>query len=182
MNELEQYLTQLGQAHGFTLEHLEANRQGRIHAEQVSRSKGRGGPITAIVFTVLSAVGGSVGAFLYYDDARKPLARLDRNALVGILGATVLVTLFFLAIAVSSVRARKRRVAAFEAGRVEVLSGPVVKKGVQGRGGNPGAFHLHFGDRRFWVLRQTWELVTHGATYRAYVVNDQLLSLEPVAR
>lgn len=180
MSELEQYLAQLGKAHGFTLEELETNRQGKIHPRQLVSAKGMGGVITAFIFTLLSGAGGSVGALLYYDDVRKPLERLDRNALIGIVGATVVVTLFFFAIFMSAVRGRRRRVAAFARGTVEVLTAPVVKSGVQGRGGAASSFYLTFGSRRFPVLRDTWELVTHGASYRAYVVDERLLSLEPM--
>lgn len=182
MTELEQYLSQLGKAHGFSLEELEANRQGQVHPRQLAGAKGLGGVIAAFVFTLLSSAGGSIGASLYYDDVRKPLERLDRNALIGIVGATVLVTLFFFAIFVSAVRGRRRRVAAFARGAVEVLSGPVVKSGVEGRGGAASSWYLGFGGRRFPVLRDTWELVTHGAAYRAYVVDDRLLSFEPQQR
>lgn len=179
MNELEQYLGQLAKAHGFTLEQLEMNRQGQLHPTQVARSKGVAGAVFAFVLCVLCLVGGTTGAVLYYDDVRKPLERLDRNALVGIGGGTTVATAFFGWIGLSALASRRRRIAAFATGRVEVVTAPVVKSGIQGRGGAASTWRLTFGDRHFSVMHDTWELVTHGATYRAYVVNGELLSLEP---
>lgn len=178
-DQLAQYLDQLGKAHGFTLEELEHNRAGRLHPRQVQRAKGRGGPIAGAIVTVLCGVGGSVGALLYYDDVRKPLERLDRNALIAIIGATVVVTSFFLAVTISSFRARTRRVAAFEAGQLATLTAKVMKSAVRGHRGAPSSYFLTFGDQRFSVTRDTWELVTHAATYRAFAVGAQLLTFEP---
>jgi hypothetical protein len=182
VSDLERYLAQVGEAHGFTLEELDANRQGKVHQRQLASATGVGGVLAASVLTLLAAGGGSIGAFLYYDDARKPLARLDRNALVGIVGVTALVTLFFLWVFVSAERGRRRRLAAFSRGVVEVVVAPAVKSGVQGRGGAASSWFLTFGDQRFSVLRDRWDLVTHGATYRAYTLEGRLLSFEPVAK
>lgn len=180
MSELEAYLQQLSKAQGFTLEQLEANRAGQVHPSQLAASKGVAGPVAALVFAVASLGGGATGAVLYYEDASKPLERLDRNALVLIIGATVVVTAFFVGVFVNSLRARRRRVEAYARGAVTVVTTQVAKQAVRGGRGGPSTWLLHFGEHRFHVSEATWELVTHGATYRAFLVDGRLLSFEPV--
>lgn len=178
MSDLGQYLDQLGRAHGFTNEELEANRAGVVHPAQLARSQ-RGslrGPVFWVVFVALVLGGGLVGAWVFVEDS-SPLSRVDRNALIAILLATAVGTLGFSALGLRSVRSAARQRAAFRAAPVTVLEGQVSKGHVYGNG---RAFWFDLGGRRFFLGNDAWELVTHGATYRCYVIAGQLMTFEPV--
>ena len=178
MSDLEQYLDQLGRAHGFTKEELEANRAGVVHPAQLARSQ-RGslrGPAFWIVFVALVLCGGLGGAWVFVEDS-SPLSRVDRNALIAMLVATAVGTLGFSALGLRSVRSAARRRTAFRAAPVTVLEGSVSKGHVSG---SARMFWFDLGGKRFFLTNVTWELVTHGATYRCYVVAGQLMAFEPV--
>lgn len=179
VSDLEQYLDQLGRAHGFTKEELEANRAGVIHPSQLARAR-RGsvsGPVFWALFVTAILVGGLGGAWAFVDGSSAPLSRVDRNALIAILLATALGATTFAAIGVTSVRRSARRREAFRTGAVTVVEGLVAKGGVRG---NASTFWLDLGGKRFFVGRHTWQLVTHGATYRGYVIAGQMVTFEPV--
>ncbi len=178
MSDLDQYLDQLGRAHGFTKDELEANRALVVHPAQLARSQ-RGSlwrPVFWVVFVGLVLGGGLVGAWVFVEDS-SPLSRVDRNALIAILVATAVGTLGFSVLGRRSVRSAAQRRAAFRAAPVTVLEGPVSKGHVYGTG---QAFWFDLGGRRFFLTNDTWELVTHGATYRCYVVAGQLMTFEPL--
>ncbi len=178
MSDLEQYLDQLGRAHGFTKDELEANRALVVHPAQLARSQ-RGslaGPVFWVVFVALVLGGGLVGAWVFVEDS-SPLSRVDRNALIAILLATVVGTLGFSALGLRSVRSAARRRAAFRAAPVTVLEGAVSKGHVYGAG---QAFWFDLGEKRFFLGNDAWELVTQGGTYRCYLVAGQLMTFEPV--
>lgn len=183
MTLLAQTLEQLGRAHGFTLEHLEANRRGEVHPHQRARVRRQAitGPLAAFLVGDLLLVAGLVGAFLFHQDLREPVSASDRNAVVAIAGAGVLVSGLFFVGAALSLRRHARRRAAFD-GRVEAVEGPALKAGLEGRGGASSRWWFSISGRRFDVHRATWELVTHGARYRAFVIGGDLLSLEPLPR
>lgn len=179
MSDLEQYLNQLGKAHGFTKEELDANRSGVVHPAQLARSQ-RGaisGPVFWVVFVAAILVGGLGGAYVFVDGSSSPLSRVDRNALIAILGATTLATLLFSWAGISSVRRAARQREAFRAGTVTVVEGLVARGAVRGQ---HARFWLDLGGQRFSVGRSTWELVTHGATYRGCLIAGQLVTFEPV--
>lgn len=179
MSELEQYLDQLGKAHGFTKDELEANRSGVVHPAQLARSQ-RGtiaGPLFWVGFVGAILIGGLGGAYAFVDGSSSPLSRVDRNALIAILGATTLATLLFSWAGISSVRRAARRREAFRAGTVTVVEGLVAKGSVRG---SASTYWLDLGGQRFSVGRSTWELVTHGATYRGYLIAGQMVTFEPV--
>lgn len=179
MSDLDQYLDQLGRAHGFTKDELEANRAGVLHPAQLARSQ-RGslaGPVFWVVFVALVLVGGLGGAWVFVDDSGSSLSRVDRNALIAILVATAGGTLGFSALGLRSVRSAAQRRAAFRAAPVTVLEGAVSKGHVYGTG---QAFWFDLGGRRFFLSHDAWELVTHGATYRCYLVAGQLMTFEPL--
>ena len=178
MSDLDQYLDQLGRAHGFTKDELEANRAGVVHPAQLARSQ-RGslaGPAFWVVFVALVLGGGLGGAWVFVEDS-SPLSRVDRNALIAILVATAVGTLGFSALGLRSVRSAASRRAAFRAAPVTVLEGPVSKGHVSG---SARLFWFDLQGKRFFLSNDTWELVTHGATYRCYLVAGQLMTFEPV--
>lgn len=181
-NELEQYLGQLSKAAGFTLEELESNRQGRLHPTQVARvqRQGRFWPSFAFVFATLVLLGGLTGAGLYYDDCRKPLARLDRNAVVMIIGATAVVSGLLFVSAGFTLRRHRRRTQSYLTGTVRRIQGVVQKRAVVGR--NNQQYWLELDGNRVHLNRTAWKLVTDATTYRAYLVGPELVSLEPVMK
>lgn len=179
MSELEQYLDQLGKAHGFTKDELEANRSGVVHPAQLARSQRGtiGGPLIWVGFVGAILVGGLGGAYAFVDGSSSPLSRVDRNALIAILGGTTLATLLFSWAGISSVRRAARQREAFRTSTVSVIEGVVAKGAVRGQ---HARFWLDLGGQRFFVSRSTWELVTHGATYRGYLIAGQMVTFEPV--
>ena len=179
MSDLDQYLDQLGRAHGFTKDELEANRAGVVHSAQLARSQ-RGslaGPVFWVVFVALVLGGGLGGAYAFVEGSSGTLSRVDRNALIAILVATAVATLGFSVLGLRSVRSAASRRAAFRAAPVTVLEGPVSKGHVSG---SARLFWFDLGGKRFFLSNDTWELVTHGATYRCYLVAGQLMTFEPV--
>jgi hypothetical protein len=176
---MEEYLGQLGRAYGFTLDELRANQAGRLHPAQVARGRRKGA--VAVVVLVLSgvlALAAGLGGAWYYIDSfyLYPPTRTDYNAMVAIGGAGVLVGLAFFVGAHRSLRQRRKRRAAFEQGRLDVVEGPMNKVEVTG---SQGYFTFQVRDRRFGASRQLFELLTQGATYRLYLVDDQWLSFAP---
>ena len=179
MSELEKYLDQLGRAGGFTRAELEANRAGLVHPAQLARSQ-RGaisGPLFWCVFVAAILVGGLGGAYAFVDGSGSPLSRVDRNALIAILGATAVATLLFTWAGISSVRGAARRREAFRTSPVTVIEGVVSKGNARGQG---STYWLDLGGKRFFVSGRTWELVTHGATYRGYLIAGLMVTFEPV--
>jgi hypothetical protein len=179
VSDLAAYLEQLGRAHGFTRAELDSNREGVVHPSQRARGQ-RGavsGPVSWVIFVGLVLVGGLGGAYAFVEGSGSPLSRVDRNAVIAILGATALCTLGFTAAGVSSVRRAARRREAFRSPAVAVIEGLVSKGAVRG---SASVFWLDLAGRRFSVSRHTWELVTHGAMYRGYVINEELVTFEPV--
>ncbi len=180
--ELERYVGQLAKAHGFTLAELEANRTGVLHEAQVTRAK-RGavtGGFIAFVLGDLCLAAGLVGAMLFHDGLRPPISSVDLNAVYGIAGAGIVVALTLWAVAVVSFRKGARRKRAYLGGGPTTFEGPALKSSIEGRRG-ASTWNLTFGGQTFQVSRATWELVTHGAKYRAYVMHGELLSFEPVS-
>jgi hypothetical protein len=176
---MDEYLGQLGQAHGFTLEELRANQAGVLHPAQLARGRrqGRFGIAVFVALGVLALVAGMGGAWLYLDSFHLyPPTRTDYNAMVAIAGAGDLVALAFFVAAWRSGRRRRARLAAFEQGRIDVVEGPLDKVHV---GGSQGYTTFRVRDRRFGASRRLFELLTQGAAYRLYLVDDQLLSLAP---
>lgn len=183
MSLVSEAIEQLAQAHGFTREHLDANRRGEVHPDQRARVRRQAitGPLSAFFVGDVLLLAGLLGAYFFHQDLREPISRVDQNAVIAIAGAGVVTgSLFFLGAALS-LRRHARRKAAFD-GRVECLEGPALKAGVDGRGGASSSWWFTVGGRRFAVSRKTWELVTHGARYRVCVIGDELLSLEPLPR
>jgi len=176
------YLEDLGRLHGFKLDELEANRRGALHPRQLARGLRKGRVAVTVVTTlgILAAGAGLVGGYAFYDGLGPDPSSVDVNAAYAIGGAGVLLGLvFFISAFVSVVRKRARR-AAFAAGRIEVLEGPMNKIHIRGRG-TASQLIFRVGGRSFPTSSQKlWDLLTQGANYRLYCVADQLLSFEPV--
>jgi hypothetical protein len=176
------YLRDLGATHGFTLEELEMNRQGRIHPAQAKRGKssGIGCGVFLILFGLLVAAGGVGGALYLYDDYSKPISDVDMNGLYalggggvvlgGLLGIGALLTFW-------KVSTRRK---AYAQSPALVAQGPLQKVHIKGRGGVPSQWRYTIGGASFVVSQKAWELTTHGAHYRVYHLAGDLLSLEPL--
>jgi hypothetical protein len=173
------YLEQLGRQHGFTLDELEANRQGTVHPGQLARGlhKGLASIVVLATLGLLVLAAGLVGAYAFYEELGPDPSRVDVNAAYAIAGAGVFLGLVFFVCAGISVARRRARKAAFVTGRIEVLEGALDKIHF---GGTASEFRFRVGGRSFSTSPRVWELLTQGATYRLYCVADQLLSFEPV--
>lgn len=183
-SQLDIYLEQLTQTHGFTLEQLAANRAGQIHPTQLARNRsaGRGGGIGCLVFAFILLVGAGGGALALYDDfsrhGSQPVGRVDMNGIYMLAGGGTLLSLLSVAFAFSAFASVKRRRALYDAGKVVVLQGPMQKIHVRrSKGGDSFLYELQ--GRRFSARREGWLAVTQGMTYRLYTVGEDLLSLEP---
>lgn len=176
------YLEQLGRAHGFTLDELRANRAGALHPAQLARGlrAGKVGVTTLVVLGVLALCGGLGGAYAFHDSLGATPSDTDLNGVYAIAGAGVAFAFAFLFGAWKSRSRQRTRQAAFARQRVDVLEGPVQKTHIRGRRGIQDRYYLRVGHRSFETFEPLWELLTQGATYRLHCVHDQLLSLEPV--
>lgn len=181
MKSVQDYLEQIGHAHGFTLAELQANQGGVLHPAQLARGS-RKGLVALVVLTVLgglSLAGGLIGAAMFQESLGSQPFDSDLGAVKAIRSAgIVLGGFFFVCAGVSFVRWRARR-AAFAQSRLEVVEGPMLKTYIQGRG-IPDRYLFQVGPRRFDASRKLWELLTQGAAYRLFLVSDQLLSFAPV--
>jgi hypothetical protein len=172
------YLADLGATHGFSLEELEQNRAGRVHPAQAARRKrsGIGCGSVLLLFGLLFATGGVGGALFLYDDYSKPVSDTDMNGLYALGGAgAVLGGALLLAAIVMFVR----RGGSGAKGQVRVAEGPLQKVHIDGRGGMPSQWRYQLGGASFTVSQKAWNLITHGAWYRAYHLDGDLLSIEP---
>ncbi len=179
---LSAYLEQLGRAHGFTPEELQANRCGELHPAQRLRGMrvGRVGFVVNLLLGTLALCGGLVGAWLFLGSLGDSPSQSNLDAVVLIAVAGLLLALpFYIGAIVTRMKGGRRR-QAFLAGQIEVIEGPMQKLQVVGRGGMRSRHLFQVGPRRFDTLPPVWNLLTQGAAYRLYLVHDQLLSLEPV--
>lgn len=178
----DDHLEQLGRAFGFTLEQLHANQRGELHPLQRTWGMRRG--LLSIVllgaFAAAALAGGLIAAQAFADSLGSLPSQSDLNAVHLIRWAGCLLAFGFLAGAALAFARRRRRRAAFAAGRIDVLQGPLDKCHISGRG-VPDRYIVRVGDRALDVYRAQWTLLTQGATYRLHFVADQLLSLAPVA-
>jgi len=169
------YLEQLAATHRFTLEQLAANREGRIHPEQLARHRRSGMRwiVTLVVFAVLVGAAGVIGAVEIYGFP-PPSDRVDRNGFFALAGGGLLLAVGFVVGAVV-VALKIRRMTGQSAG---VVAGPVQKIDVSGPGGNTYSYVVS--NRRFeFIPHDGWVLVTQGMRYRAYFMGNRLLSIEP---
>ncbi len=177
----EAYLKELGKAHEFSHEELAQNRLGRLHEAQVGRGSrsGVGGSVFAMLLGLMFAGGGVGGALYLHADLQQPVSDVDMNGLYALGGGGVLLGVLFVGGALLGFSKVARRRRAYASGLVLVADAPVHKVHVQGRGGAPSQWIYVIGRLRFQVSRRAWELVTHGAHYRVYHLEGDLLSLEP---
>lgn len=174
--DLQAYLEQLGNGHGFTVQQLAANRAGQIHPEQRAGLRSGVGGVVSIVLALVSLAGGVGGAMLLYVDFRKPIDRLDMNGIYLLATAGVVLAVLFSALStVMFIKAARRRRA--YRGQPTVVEGAVQKVQIRGQ---IEVFSYNIGKHSFFAPRKGWELVTHGARYRVYCVAGDLLSIEPL--
>jgi hypothetical protein len=119
------------------------------------------------------------GADAFADSLGTMPSDSDLNAVQAIRWAGILLALILFACAAVGLIRQRRRRSAFAQGRIEVLEGPMNKAHTRGHG-MPDRHRFRVGHRSFETLPKLWELLTQGAAYRLYCVDDQLLSLEPV--
>lgn len=169
------YLRQLADGFGFTLEQLEANRRGTIHEGQ-RKKVGVGCGVFFAIFFMLASLGGGVGgAIALYADFQKPISSTDMNGIYALGGAGVVVGFLFLLATIASFRTIARRKAAY-LGAPVVFEGPVQKIQITGQHTD---HRLNVGGLHVSVPKPGWDLVTQSAGYRLYTANDELLSIEP---
>ncbi|WP_437596852.1 hypothetical protein WMF28_30170 [Sorangium sp. So ce590] len=176
------YLRDLGAAHGFTLEELEMNRQGRLHPAQAKRGKssGIGGGVFLLLLGLLVAAGGVGGALYLYDDYSKPISDIDMNGLYALGGGGVVLGGLLGIGALLTFRKVGARRKAYAQSPALVAQGPLQKVHIDGRGGMPSQWRYVIGGVAFVVSQKAWELTTHGAHYRVYHLVGDLLSIEPL--
>ncbi len=175
------YLQELGAAHGFTLEELGLNREGRVHPAQVSRgrSSGIGGSAFAVVLGLVFAAAGVGGAVYLYDDYQKPISDTDMNGIYALGVGGMVLCMLFMGGAVLGFRKVAQRRSAYERGPI-LVEGPLRKVHIDGRGGVPSQWRYVIGGVTFQVSQRAWSFTTQGAQYRAYHVAGDLLSIEPL--
>ncbi|MDP1830015.1 MAG: hypothetical protein Q8L48_42525 [Archangium sp.] len=174
-------LEQLAAAHGFTLEELALNRDGKLDPKQVKRGgdAGRGWGVFFIILAVLVLGAGEGGAAAFFDSLRKPPDRVDLNAVYMMAGAGLFFALCFLAVAIAQFRAVSRRRAVYAVAAPEVVEGPVQKVVIQQRRQHD-TYRYRIGGRDFAAPEAGWKLIEPGVRYRAYSVAGDLLSIEPL--
>ncbi len=175
------YLQELGAAHGFTLEELGLNREGRVHPAQMSRgrSSGIGGSVFAVLLGLVFAAAGVGGALYLFDDYQRPISDTDMNGIYALGGGGIVLCALFIGGAVLGFRKVARRRSAYERGPV-LAEGTLRKVHIDGRGGIPSQWRYVIGGATFQVSKRAWALTTQGAQYRAYHVAGDLLSIEPL--
>ena len=187
-----QAVQQIAAAHGFTLEELEANRAGRIHARQVEAGARRGrvdvrfGWIMLVLALALLIAG---AALAFFPRALKDLdftfALPDKRGTVvatTLMGLTLAMLPF--AFGVLALRHGRKVVAAYAAGRAERIEGPLQKGIVRGRR-LPARPFYSIGQTSLWPMNNRgFEMLAVGAVHRAYYINvarrNELLSIEPL--
>lgn len=179
MNQQMEYLQALARAFHFTLDELHANQRGELHPAQLARARRKGsvGVVFLALLGVAFLIGGLSGASLWRDSLGPAPSQVDANLVVIIAVAGVLLALLCLVLAWRGHRRRRKRVAAFANGRIDLLEGPLDKQAVLG---NVSSYWFRVRGRTFPTTRQPWELLTQGAVYRLYCLDDVLLSVAPV--
>ena len=116
------------------------------------------------------------GALFLYDDYSKPVSDVDMNGLYAMGGAG---TVFGASLVLWAFWMFWKRARGGAGGQLQLAEGPLQKVHVDGRGGMPSRWIYRIGNLSFDVSSKAWELVTHGAWYRVYHLNGELLSIEP---
>lgn len=181
-------LLALGTMHGFTLDHLAANRAGRLHPEQIAAGvkAGRGDVRFGVVMFV-------IGALLFFAglatavfpravkdlDFRFAMPTTMNPVFVGMfLGLLVGAVPCLLGVLAS--RHGRGVVAAYGRGKAAVVIGPLQRLRIGSRHGS-GCCYYVVGNLRLAVARSAWRTMPDGGVYRVHYEPDTLrvLSLEP---
>jgi len=173
----EDDFTVLSREFGFTPEHLEANRQGRLHPEQRARVAGRDGGVAVgflLVGVLFAAAGVAGGVYNYHDRMEPAVANFAIPAALGLALAGVCGVGYFWTLG-----ERRARRAVLGTDAPHVVEGPVTPWEIRGRG-VPSRSGFTIGAQTF-NSTHTWNaLLTPGAYYRVYFVHDVVLSIEPM--
>lgn len=174
-----EYLQALARAFRFMLEELSANQRGELTPEQLARGRRKGGVgvLCQALLGLAFLVGGLTGAGLWRDSLGPKPSQVDANLVVIFAVAGVLLAALCLLLSFRGHLRRRKRMAAFSSGRIDVLEGAIDKQAVRGAG---GSYSFRVRGRTFLTSRRPWELLTQGAVYRLHCVDDVLLSLAPV--
>ncbi len=184
----QEALHALGLSHGFTPEELEANRGGRLHAEQIAVGVAKGntditfGKTLLAIGAVLFVAGMLVPFFpralkdfdFTFQVPVKPAGYFVGVFLGGLLGA---LPLMFGAMAL---RFGRRVVQIFEAGKVLAVAGPLKPLKITKRRG--GTVHYYVVNQlSLRAPREGFDAMKGGGPYRVYYVPERLevVSLEP---
>jgi hypothetical protein len=184
-----QALQQLGSSHAFTAAHLEANRAGRIHADQIHRGVARGmidvrfGTGMLVLGAILIGVGLATAVFpnaiknqdFTFELPKKPAAALMVGAFLGGLAGVLPLALGFVARKHGLQVVRLHRL-----GQAAVAVGPLKKLERRSRRGGSTYYYV-IGNLRLWVVSGGWKTMTGGPPYRVYYVPGrfEVLSIEP---
>lgn len=171
------YCAVLSSQFGFTPDHLEVNRQGRLHPEQrarVARQEG-GEAVGFLIVGALFVVAGVAGGIYNYTDRMAPTsATFAIPAALGLALAGACGAGFFW-----SRSKRHARLSVLDTGAPQVVEGPVKPWEIRGPQ-MPSRCGFTIGAKTFNSTR-TWNaLLTPGAYYRVYFVHDRVLSIEPM--
>jgi hypothetical protein len=135
----EAHLRELGEAQGFSMEALEQNRLGRLHAAQMAQGarSGAGASLSLGLLGVLLA-GGGVGAARYlHAKLKQPWSDLDMRGVYAFAVGGGLLGALFVAGAVLGFMKAARRKRAYARGLVQVTEGPIHKLRIEGQRGAP---------------------------------------------
>jgi len=165
----------LSRAFGFTPEHLAANRQGRLHPEQRARVARREGGETVgflIVGALFVVAGVAGGIYNYKYSIYATFGHFAFPAALGLVLAGACGAGFFW-----SRGKRHARIEVLDTGAPQLVEGPVRPWERRGHGMQP-LVGFTIGEKTF-NSTPTWNaLLTPGAYYRVYFVQDVLLSIE----
>lgn len=163
----------------FSLEELEENRLGRLHPRQRSRLRpGNFGFVSFLSLGLLFLAGGGAGAYAYYDMVRKPLERLDQNAITAILAGGVVLGLAAIGFSVSVLRDARRKRALIDAG--SCIAWDIGFDFTQEQLTFKDYFYVRRGDEQLQIGRQLARVMKPGGKYRVYIAAGSLISLEPL--
>lgn len=185
----QQALHALGTAHRFTPAHLEANRAGTLHPEQIASGIRRGkidinaGTFGLALGVALFLAGVATSVFpeaIKHQDFTFSVPKKAAAVYVGIFlgGLAGTLPLLFGFVAFRHGRNVKR---AYEAGKAASIEGPLKLLEVRRSRGGGSSYYYVMNNQRLWLVNGGWKAVTPGAQYKVHFVPNrfEVLSLEP---
>ncbi len=185
----ERVLHELGILHGFTRSHLDANRAGLLHPEQIAAGVRFGmgdvrfgramfalAAMLILIVCVFPAFPNAIRDLDFHFEMPAQISRVTVGMFLGGLAGSIPLVLGYFAW-----REGRRVVAAYQRGRVEMVVGPVLPVVVR----RPSRTNEHYrvGNLRLRVARKAWGTMKGGQVYRVYYVRGPfvVMSLEPDA-